>query len=385
MALRRKHLVPAGILLAILSIPALGAGQSCPEGQEDILSRFARSLDEEVRADGIGGVTAGLAVGGNLVWAQGFGWADLDRGIPAGLNTIYRVGSISKSFTGVVLLQLLEKGVVQLDAPVVAVLPELAWLPSPPDASPPISFRQLASHTAGLAKEPDLVDAAAGPLQEWEAKILASIPVTAFVVRPGQEHAYSNIGFGILGYALSRAVGVPFMQLVAGSILRPLGMSASGFVVTPELAEYLAVGYGNENGGPVDRATPAREHQGRGYKVPNGGVYSTVGDLARFMAGISGHASAQILGIEGRRLLGVQQTRVDPTQAYGLGFRIWEGPGGARLLGHTGSVAGYTAFMALEPESGIGVILLRNYNQGSTDLASAGLGLLRAILACGDL
>lgn len=370
-----------GALLALFMAPSPGVGQLCHENRGEILARFAASLEEQVRSDGVGGMSAGVAVGRDLVWGQGFGWADVERSVPAGVNTIYRVGSISKSFTGVLLLQMVEKGLVALDDPVVAVLPEFAGLKPPPEGSVPVSFRHLASHTAGLAREPALEGATSGPLEQWEDKILASIPTTSFDTRPGERYSYSNIGFGILGYSLSRAAGVPFMELVAGSVLRPLGMTSSGFVVTPELSEDLAVGYQNGAAGRVDRETPALEHVGRGYKVPNGGIYSTVGDLARFMAGISGKASAQVLGTDARLLLGVDQT---PTHdGYSLGFRVWDGPKGSRLIGHSGSVAGYTAFLAFEPESGVGVVLLRNYNQGTTDLGAAALALLQEMLSCG--
>jgi CubicO group peptidase (beta-lactamase class C family) len=378
----RKLRMTLWVLLALLSAPSLGAGQPCPGIREDILSRFSGRLDEQVRADGVGGITAALAVGRDLVWAQGFGWADREKGTPAGVNTIYRVGSISKSFTGVALLQLLEKGVVALDAPVLEVLPELAGLRPPPEGSPAITFRHLASHTAGLIREPELADAAAGPLQEWEEKILASVPTTSFTARPGDGYAYSNIGSGILGFALSRASGIPFMELVAGSMFRPLGMTSSGFVVTPELAEDLAVGYLNGEDGTIDTETPAREHVGRGYKIPNGGIYSTVGDLARFAAALSGKTSGMILGSEGRSLLVADQTPAGSADAYSFGFRLRDGPGGSTLVSHGGSVAGYNAFLAFEPQSGAAVILLRNYNQGETDLSSAGLGLLMEMLTC---
>lgn len=370
------------VLLALFVGPTPVAGQLCHENRGRILARFAGTLEEQVGSDGVGGISAGVAVGRDLVWSQGFGWADVERSVPAGVNTIYRVGSISKSVTGVVLLQMVERGQVALDDPVVAVLPELSGLRPRQEGWAPITFRHLANHTAGLAQEPALEGAASGPLEQWEDKLLASIPTTPFETRPGERYAYSNIGFGILGYSLSRAARVPFMELVAGSVLRPLDMTSSGFVVTPEMSEDLAVGYQNRADGHVDRETPAREHVGRGYKVPNGGIYSTVGDLVRFMAGLSGKSSAQVLGAEARRLIGVDQTPAN--DGYSLGFRVWDGPNGSRLIGHSGSVAGYTAFMAFEPESGLGVVLLRNYNQGATDLGATALALLREMLSCGS-
>jgi CubicO group peptidase (beta-lactamase class C family) len=177
----------------------------------------------------------------------------------------------------------------------------------------------------------------------------------------------SNIGFGILGYSLGRAVGVPFMELVEALLFRPLGMGSSGFVVTPAMAEHLATGYVRLRDGSVDSGRPYREHVGRVYKVPNGGIYSTVGDLARFMSGLTGMSSAPVLGPEGRRLVRVSQTPEGDT-SYSFGFSISSREGHPDLLGLGGSVAGYTAHMVFEPESGIGVILLRNYGGGETNL-----------------
>jgi len=386
---RKRRPVSTWALLSafflVSGFPSVGLSQTPSHPSEDILARFAQRLTDQVRDGAVGGITAGVVVGNDLVWAQGFGWADMEKGIPAGVNTVYRVGSISKSFTAVTLLQRCEKGLMELDNPVIGVLPELAQLNGPSEGSEQITFRQLASHTAGLAREPELPGAASGPMEGWEEKVLASIPTTSFLTRPGEAFSYSNIGFGILGYAISRASDTPFMELVAGSLLRPLGMTSSGFVVTPEISEHLAVGYQRNADGTVDRDTPALEHIGRGYKIPNGGIYSTVGDLGRFITGLTGAASAPILGSEGMSMIRVAQTPKGSPEEYSIGFRLWDSPGAPRLVGHGGSVSGYMAFLAFDPESGIGVILLSNYHPGTDLLKEPGLGLLRELVASSPL
>jgi CubicO group peptidase (beta-lactamase class C family) len=355
------------LLVLVAMVVARGVAQAPSGAWDEALADLARELSRDVAADGLGGITAGVVVGRDLVWAQGFGWADRDRKVPAGVGTIYRVGSISKSFTAVALLQLAEKGFLGLDDPVAEVLQELGELRERPAEADLITFRHLASHTAGLIREPELEGAAEGPLEFWEDKLLASIPATSYYGAPGSAYRYSNIGFGILGYSLGRAVGVPFMELVDGLMLRPLGMGSSGFVVTPAMAEHLAMGYVRLRDGSVDSRTPYREHVGRGYKVPNGGIYSTVGDLARFISGLTGMSSAPVLGPEGRALIRASQTP-EGDAGYSFGFSISRREGMPDLLGHGGSVAGYTAHMVFEPDSGIGVILLRNYGGGETNL-----------------
>lgn len=369
-------------LTLILAGPGRGVSQEVPGGWEDALADFSHQLAQDVRADGVGGVTAGVVVGRDLVWAQGFGWADVERRIPAGVNTIYRVGSISKSFTAVVLLQLWERGYLELDDEVRGILPELSGLGDRPSDSSPITFRHLASHTAGLIREPGLEGAAAGPLEFWEDQILASIPTTGFYAPPGTSYRYSNIGFGILGYSLSRVTGMPFMELVDASLIRPLGMHSTGFVVTPAIAEQLATGYVRRRDGTVAADQPYREHVGRGYKIPNGGIYSTVGDLGRFVAGLTGAATAPVLGPEGRRLVRTSQTPADGA-AYSFGFSLTGREGLPGLVGHGGSVAGYNAHLIFEPESGIGVVLLRNYGGGQTNLGGVARELLWRLVEVG--
>jgi CubicO group peptidase (beta-lactamase class C family) len=156
------------------------------------------------------------------------------------------------------------------------------------------------------------------------------------------------------------------MELVDASLVRPLGMHSTGFVVTPAMAEHLAKGYEKQRDGTVDSDTPYREHVGRGYKVPNGGVYSTVGDLGRFIAGLTGSATVPLLGLEARHLLGTPQTPEGSETQYSFGFFIYDEVDGERLVGHSGSVAGYNAFLVFEPVTGVGVVLLRNYGGGET-------------------
>jgi CubicO group peptidase (beta-lactamase class C family) len=265
---------------------------------------------------------------------------------------------------------------VRLDDPVERYLPEVGGFTNPGSGAPPITFRQLASHTAGLIREPRLSGAAAGPIAEWENRILASIPTTAFDTTPGARYSYSNIGYGVLGLALSRAARVPFMRLVDEGVFRPLRMTSSTFIISDTLAPWLSTGYANSRNG-IDAAAPAREHAGRGYKVPNGGVYSTVGDLARFIGSLTG-AGRAVLSDSMRRAMLTKQTPQPGPGGYGFGLQL-SGADADRVAGHGGSVAGYTAHIAFNVQSGVAVILLRNYQSGRTNLQQAATQLVRAL------
>ena len=345
---------------------------------EPAIAGFAQQLAAQVAEDDLGGIAAGIMVDGDLVWARGFGWADRDGRVAMTPSAVSRTGSISKSVTAVLMMRLVDRGVIGLDEPVERYLPDFASVKDRRPGAETVTFRHLASHTAGLIREPSNVRAmVTGPIEVWEQRVVESLANTAYDSVPGARYQYSNIGFGALGLALSRAAGKPFMEMVQTEVFDPLGMTGSSFVVVGgELEPRLAAGYANRRNGSVDSEQPAREHAGRGYKVPNGGVYSTVADLGRFLGAIAGVPGLRILSEESRLEMISVQTPEDENRGYGLGFSVRVEEGGRKIVGHGGSVAGYTASMAVDPEARIGVVLLRNYQSGATSLGGAVQGLV---------
>ncbi len=363
----RRRVSTALTTLALAGLIFAGPARAQFTPFEAAIAEFDAEVARGVAEDAAGCVSVAVFVGDRVIWTKGYGWADIENGIACTESTIGRTGSISKSFTAVLMMQLVERGIFALDDRVAEYLPDLEKLADPPAGSAPITFRMLASHTSGLIREPNLEGAASGSIYRWEEKILESILHTSFKTAPGTEYSYSNIGFGILGLASSRAAGVPFMRLMEEQIFKPLGMTSSTFIInTPELAERLSVGYEREASGAVSAEQATREHFGRGYKVPNGGIYSTVGDLARFAAALMGESRVQILSAESRAEVFTPQA---PAAYYGLGFDIRE-ENGMKLAGHGGSVAGYNAYLVFDLNSKVGVAMLRTtgYNPPTRDL-----------------
>ncbi|MHC5065740.1 MAG: serine hydrolase domain-containing protein [Planctomycetota bacterium] len=360
------RLIPSRLLAIVagLSLPAtILPAQFTPF--EQAIADFDAQVAAGVAEDASGFVALAVFVGDEIVWSKGYGWADIEKRLPGTAETIGRIGSISKSVTAVLMVQLMERDILDLDDHVADAFPAILELREPPEGMEPISYRMLASHTAGLVREPDLENAAVGPLYGWEDKVLESIPKTGFKTAPWTEYSYSNIGFGMLGLACARAADRDFMRLVEEQIFAPLAMDSSSFMVKdPDQLRRLAVGYSkNRRTGEVSAAYATREHFGRGYKVPNGGIYSTVGDLARLAAAMMGVSPVQILSEESRKEIFTPQL---PAREYGLGFTI--SPGEERyVVGHGGSVAGYNANLSFDLNSGIGVAMLRTtaYNPPS--------------------
>ncbi len=163
-------------------------------------------------------------------------------------------------------------------------------------------------------------------------------------------------------------------------LFEPLGMASSTFIIRPPLDRRLAAGYTvNRSSGEISGDAPLREHEGRGYKVPNGGVYSTVHDLARVIAMMSGRLGDAALNAVSREEVMRRQTPADG-QGYGLGFFLDTDDAGHRIVHHSGSVAGYNAWFGFDPDNAIGVILFRNHAPGSTNLGRAGRDLLTKLL-----
>lgn len=363
------------LLIAFLS--CVGCNRPTPSDEipvgdlETIMGQFEAELKSDLAKDSVeGSISVALVKENKVIWSKAFGYADRENKVLADTTTIYRAASISKSFTAFLMMQLVDEGIIKLTDPVELYFPEIKKLQGYSDSTR-ITFLQLASHTAGLTREPQLENANAGPIDDWEKKLVASIPTTYFEHKPGTTYSYSNIGYGILGLALSRAAEKPFMQLVEEKIFQPLNMKHSFYIIPDTLNATLAVGMEGGPSEPIDLEGPKTEHRGRGYKVPNGGIYSTPNDLAKFM--ISNLGFAPLLKKES---LEIMQTEKDPeSNKYGLGFMIFRNDQ-INLVGHNGQVLGYKSQFAFETESKFGVVIMRNYTSGATDLDKASFMLL---------
>lgn len=345
---------------------------------ELIIKGFQDQLQADLEDDNINGsISAAIIKGDKIIWSRAFGVSDRlsDRKVDA--NTIYRVGSVTKSFTALLMMQLEEDGMLKIDDPVEDYLPEIKMLNEYSDSTK-ITFKQLASHTSGLDREPDLESAFSGAIQEWESKLLESIPKTSFQSKPAEQYNYSNIGYGILGLALSRAANKPYIELVEERIFRPLHMNNSYFVVPKDKLDQLATGMEGGPFGELNTKTPKEEHLGRGYKVPNGAIYSTPNDLAKFMMSTMGYYN--LLKDANLRLMQEPAIIEDEEwwQNYGLGFRLLRDTI-ISTAGHTGAVSGYTANFMFEKEQEYGVVIMRNYNWGMTNVDLRAFALLKRL------
>ncbi|NRB53208.1 MAG: beta-lactamase family protein [Saprospiraceae bacterium] len=345
---------------------------------DSVIQDFQDQLQADLEDDNIlGSVSAAIIKGEDIIWSKAYGVSDRSSSTKADSNTIFRVGSVTKSFTAVLMMQLEAEGLLDIEEPVEHYFPAVKQIKGYSDSTR-FSFRQLAAHTAGLQREPDWEDAYTGPIQDWEEKLLACIPKTAFQSKLGEKYSYSNIGYGILGLALSKVAGKSYIELVQERIFKPLGMKNSYFVIPVDKMMHLARGMEGGPFGELNLATPESEHQGRGYKVPNGAIYSTPNDLARFLMACMGYHD--ILDNSKWQFMQKPGLVEDENwwQNYGLGFRLLRDTI-ISTAGHTGAVSGYTANFMFEKEQEYGVVIMRNYNWGMTNVDLRAFALLRRL------
>jgi CubicO group peptidase (beta-lactamase class C family) len=329
-------------------------------------------LDERLAAICCRHPAVGLAVGvvrdGRLCSFHGHGLADIASGTPVTQDTVFRIGSITKTFTAVAVLQLCEQGLVDLDAPAGEYLRAYRLIPAKPGHRPP-TVRQLLTHTAGL---PQLVY----PARAFQPVLGETVPCgqrvpalaefyrgrLALIAEPGTRHTYSNHGFATLGQIVEDVIGQPLRCCFAERIFGPLGMTGTDLARSDRISARLATGYALRAGGP----RPVRD--GDLVTAGAGAIYSTTADMARYVAALLAGGSGehgQILKAETVTSMFAPHYQPDP-RLPGVGLAFFRRDlGGHLLAGHDGLVPGFTSQMLLAPDDGTGVVAFTNGARGA--------------------
>ena len=297
-------------------------------------------------------LVVGVLEDGRLVWSG-------SAGAPTTNDTQYRIGSITKTLTAVLVMQCRDDGLLGLDNPVGRFVRESGYGSA--------SVRSLLAHVSGMQSEP------VGPW--WErspgvgtAQLLADNDGSGAVFAPQEHFHYSNLAYGLLGELVTRLRGESWWSLVKSQILEPLGMARTSYLPEGEHAQGWSV---HHLAGTV---TPEPAHDA-GAMAPAGQLWSTLEDLARFAGFLAGGqfgGNADVLADES---LAQMRRSVEPAPDYGLGVRLVPWPGGM-LVGHNGSMPGFQATTYADPLSGVGVVALTNGTTGfnGPELALALLG-----------
>lgn len=347
-------------MTALLTRPVLSSAAEPPAAVSyaSAIHRLEQLVSVELAAGHLHGVSLALVDDQRLVYAKGFGLADARRRRPARADTVYRAGSISKLFTALAAMQLVEQGRLDLDAPVTAYDPAFRIVNPFPD-SPPITLRQLMCHRAGLIREAPVggyFDASEPGVEQT----VRSIAACALVYPPNTKTKYSNVGPTVVGHVVATVAGLPFEAHQRRHLLGPLGLEDSDFRLTRRLKTRLATAYlpvADGRGGFREREAPHFELG----TLPAGNLYTTAEDLARFLAFLFAEGR-----VNGRPLLKPESLAemftvqlTGATNGFGLGFYVGQF-NGRRSVSHTGAVYGFTSALTALPDQKIGVVVLGN-------------------------
>ncbi len=313
-------------------------------------ARIAHAL----KWSGMPSVAVAVARDDEILWEEGFGYADPRRRRKADEHTMYSLASISKPLTATAVMVLREQGKLTLDQPIDELLPPPGLRAGVGDKAA-VTVRRVASHTAGLPTHYLFYFEGDGPPRPTDAQIRERYAVT--VAPPGQAYQYSNLGFGLLDHIVGHLGGGSYAEVMQREVFEPLDMKHT-FVGKP----------------PRGAGLTATRHGGSGRPLPDyqtghhgaSDIYSSAHDLVRFGMFHIGHIGPrqrEILPAESRALM---REAVDPAPNYGLGLGVARRDGMLRL-GHSGGMIGVRTLLRMIPEQGVVIVVLLNANQDRRD------------------
>ena len=373
-------LVRRSIAFAVLAAAAAGA-QPAPDsvGPAARYGAVARSLERFIRHEmadkTLPGLSIALVEGQNVVWARGFGISNLRDSTPATARTVYRVGSVSKLLTDIGVMQLVERGILDLDTPVSRYIPN--FHPSGSGASA-ITLRQLMSHRAGLVREPPVGHYFDNSSPSLEATV-GSLNDTRLVYAPAAKTKYSNAGIAVAGFALASAAHKKFPEHLSDAVLRPMGLNDSAFEPDASIAPRIA----QATMWTLDHRSFVAPTFDLGM-APAGSMYSTVLDLSRFMSVLFARgrtASGRVLSAKSLDDMWTPQfTSRGARSGFGLGFDI-SSLDAHRVVRHGGAIYGFATELAALPDDSVGVVVAitkDGTNAVASRIATAALRLMLA-------
>ena len=333
---------------------------------------------------GIPGLAYGVVIDGDLVVTKGLGVRDVESGDPVTPDTVFRIASMTKSFTALAILKLRDEGKLSIEDPVSKWIPELAKLSYPTSDSAPIRVRQLLTHGAGFPEDNPWgdrqLDASDEKLTQW---LEAGLP---FSTPPDTAYEYANYGFALLGRIVTKASGTPYREYVEKQILAPLGMRAS--TLEPGAVPDAARARGYRKSGEGYAEVPPLAHGAFGAM---GGLLTSSRDLGRYVAyqleafpprdgaedGPVKRSSRREMQSPWRPSAFVVSRSAPDTKleaissSYGYGLGVSRTCEFDQIVAHSGGLPGFGSHMRWLPQYGVGIFAMANLTYQSTAPAVA--------------
>jgi len=330
---------------------------------------FRKEIAKKMKKSKIKGASIALVVGDSIVWSEGFGYADVENKIEASSETQYRIGSVTKLFTGIAVMQLQEKNQLNINEPVSKFFPKFN-IKSRFGSIDEITPRNVMTHTAGLPC--DIMRGFVSEQAESYMKEIDYLNKEYTIYAPNTVHAYSNPGYNLLGCMVEEISNTPYKDYIKQNIFDVLGMNNSFF---NELdATGLAVAYNRK--GELANEIPIRE-------VPAGEIKSTVIDLSKFITSHLPNSERTILTKESyceMRKVQFDELYEGAFSKIGLTWFIRESEGYDNIYEHGGATLYHRAKVAICPEQNIGIVILTNSSRGGA-ITSMSTKILKKAIA----
>ncbi len=338
------------------------------------LPEIDRLFADFARNNRVPGIAYGVLVDGDLVHSGFPGLRERQTMTPVTADTVFRIASMTKSFTALAILKLRDEGKLGLDDPAERYVPQLVSLTYPTTDSPKITIRHLLSHAEGFPEDNPWGDQQLAVTEdEFSALLKSGIP---FSTAPGTSYEYSNYGFAILGRIVSRVSGTPYADYVRTQILQPLGMTATTLEPAAVPAERLAHGYRWE-----DAQWKQEPQLPDGAFGAMGGMLTSTRDLAKYVSFLMSawppRSDADPGPVRRASLREMQQAvRARPAtatatqlnvSAYGYGLRIRQTCDYRHVVSHSGGLPGFGSQMRWYPEEGVALIAMGNLTYAGWD------------------
>ena len=356
----------ASLFAVIFCLPSSAQNKSLPTEKR---AQIEKAVSAFMTANNVPGVSVAIVQGGQPRWSAGFGMSDLEDFTPATSSTLYRLGSISKPITAVAILQLYERGNLDLDAPV------QKYCPAFPRKDSPITSRQLLAHLGGIRHynrdgKGDVPDDSARHFSSMQEslQLFAADPLVA---TPGAEFHYSTYGYTLLGCVLEGAASQKYVDFVRENVFRAAAMEHTQaddfFAIVPHRTRW----YHRDKSGAVHNAGVLDSS----YKIPGGGLISSADDMANFEAAI---LAGKLLKPPTQELmLTAQRTADSKLTSYALGWGVTD-KFGLHVIGHDGGQQGTSTAMIVAPQKFAGVVVLANMD--NLDANALAENLLKIVL-----
>ena len=347
------------VLLVVLALQATCVSQTAKlprDGRFEQARARAHAIACEQLAPNIPGFALAVAVDGKIVWSEAFGYADIAANRRTTPGTQFRIGSVSKPLTADAVAQLVERGKLDLDAPV------QRYVPSFPDKGTPITTRLLGGHLAGIRH----YNGDEFLMNTHYATVTAGLAIFAndsLVAPPGTRFSYSSYGFNLISAAVEGASGEQFLSYMSRHVFKPLGMTSTAPDKNDSLIPNRTRFYERDSSGNF-RIAPTVDNS---YKWAGGGFLSTAEDLVRFGSAHlqPGWLKAGTLEL----LLTSQRTTAGEATGYGIGWFLATDTLGHRTAYHGGGSVGGTTAFGIDRDSHVVIALVTNLSDARLDAA----------------